>query len=203
MNNIAAPYSSQDHEFSSAVRFLDEFDRHFSHRHRFIHTWIPRFDLEEYSKNYILFGEVPGLHIKDLSITATDAHNLEITGKTLREVIEEGKKTTAKQDSNGDNSKDIDHMSVSEEAILPEIGVAESKQSETKSSQVVPVKRLISERLVGDFHRSFSFAKPIETSKIVATICDGVLKVVVPKGPVMEEKTIPITRIGSIAYAGW
>ena len=36
-------------------------------------------------------------------------------------------------------------------------------------------KRLISERAPGEFHRTFSFAKPIKTSEVTATVHHGVV----------------------------
>ena len=50
------------------------------------------------------------------------------------------------------------------------------------------------ERAYGYFERAFAFAAPVKADKIVATVTDGVLKVMVPKAemPKVEVKKIPV-----------
>lgn len=80
----AHPSNSIDHEFSSAIRYLDQFDRHFSHRHRFMNCFIPRFDLEEDAKYYYLYGEVPGAKVENITIEAHGENTLVVYGRVPR-----------------------------------------------------------------------------------------------------------------------
>lgn len=73
-----------DRNFFPVINFLDEFDRHFSHHHRFLTCYIPRFDLEEDANFYYLYGEVPGTRIEDINVEAHDDHTLVISGTTRR-----------------------------------------------------------------------------------------------------------------------
>ncbi|KAH8670148.1 hypothetical protein BGZ60DRAFT_406758 [Tricladium varicosporioides] len=73
-----------DRDFGPVINFVDEFDRHFSRRHRFVNCFIPRFDLEEDSHFYYLYGEVPGARVEDINIEAHDNHTLVIEGVTKR-----------------------------------------------------------------------------------------------------------------------
>jgi len=81
-----------DRDFSPILNYLDEFDRHFSRRHRFVNCFIPRFDLEEDENNYYLYGDIPGAGVTDINVEAHDNHTLVIWGKTQRAgpEIEEG-----------------------------------------------------------------------------------------------------------------
>jgi HSP20 family molecular chaperone IbpA len=81
-----------DRDFSPILNYLDEFDRHFSRRHRFVNCFIPRFDLEEDENNYYLYGDIPGAGVADINIEAHDNHTLVIWGKTQRAgpEVEEG-----------------------------------------------------------------------------------------------------------------
>jgi len=214
--------SASDHELNSIFHLLDELDRHLFHRRRRLHTYVPRFDLEEFSNSYVLMGEVPGLQRDDLSVIATDNHSLEVHGKTQRTEVRESNK---EPDEKLAVSKDVDILkkvkdsktieSVDQHGTNCDVGssdenprtvdasTVEKQREDKKLATEESPKRLISERVLGEFHRSFSFAKPIITSGVTATVHDGVLKVVVPKGPAPKEKAVPVTYMGNIGYAGW
>jgi HSP20 family molecular chaperone IbpA len=75
---------SIDRRFSPLLNYIDEFDRHFSHHHRFINCFIPRFDLSEDSKNYYLSGDLPGARTEDIWVSARDERTLAVEGTTHR-----------------------------------------------------------------------------------------------------------------------
>jgi HSP20 family molecular chaperone IbpA len=54
-------------------------------------------------------------------------------------------------------------------------------------------KRLYAEYGVGDFHRTFRIAEPIETDGMEASLKDGVLTVRVPKSEAARPKRIAVT----------
>ncbi|KAH8598376.1 heat shock protein-like protein 30 [Bisporella sp. PMI_857] len=191
---MTSPNSS--HEFSPIFRLIDQIDRHFSHSHRFVHTYTPRFDLEELKDSYVLYGELPGALQKDLTIIATDNHTLEISGKTER-YPEEGVTPKKQEHQNKDGASAGEDAAARSVEIHPEsgnLGIAKMSGSQPKC--------MLSERLVGDFHRSFSFPKPIEPSGVAANMQNGVIRVVVPKGPAPKERNVPVSW-SDIAYAGF
>ncbi|KAG0645057.1 hypothetical protein D0Z07_9090, partial [Hyphodiscus hymeniophilus] len=66
--------------FNTVIRHLDQFDRHFSHTHRIMNCFIPRFDLEEDAKFYY----IPGAKVDDITIEAHGQNTLVIYGRTHR-----------------------------------------------------------------------------------------------------------------------
>lgn len=228
-----------DRNFSPILNYIDEFDRHFSHRHRFMNCFIPRFDLEEDANNYFLYGEVPGARVEDITIEAHDDHTLVVYGTTHRpgHAI-----PSASRDENVSESSDPFVKVKVEDAAVPKsedgntyINVDASNAGHpAPGSQTAPVSHqqyathdysdpnpqaprpsnlinvdasnagrpyslerdqehhvhnsghgekrvLLSERLVGDFHRTFAFPAPIEEEGTRASVENGVLYLVVPK----------------------
>jgi HSP20 family molecular chaperone IbpA len=201
---MTSPGRLKDHKFGTMFRFLDEIDRHFSHSHRFLHSYIPRFDLEELEESYILMGELPGALKEDLIINTIDDHTLEISGRTTQRPIDidarlQGQHLAEKETEDSKGLKAVKSIpdDLNSESVLHE------STSITKSDTAKRTpKRLLSERLTGDFHRSFNFPKPNKSEGVVAAMENGILKVVVPKGPIREERKVPVAWM-NIAYAGW
>ncbi len=199
---------ARDHEFSPVFRFLDEIDRHFPHRHRFVHTYIPRFDLQEIKDSYVLYGELPGALQKDLTIIATDNHTLEISGHVERlqddDTVQKTEDDRDKSEVPPEHDTEAQFVEVHHEATEStgsKAAVKGEKSEEGSKMSALQPKWLLSERLVGQFHRSFSFAKPIESTGVTAIMKNGILKVVVPKGPAPKETKVPV-RWEDLFYAG-
>ena len=108
---------ASDHEFNSIFHLLDELDRHLFHRRRLLHTYVPRFDLEEFSNSYVLTGEVPGLQRSDLSLIATDNHSLEIHGQTPRAEVRESSK---EPEEDVTVSKNVDTLNEAKDSLIIE-----------------------------------------------------------------------------------
>ncbi|KAI1202025.1 30 kDa heat shock protein [Nemania serpens] len=78
--------------FGSLVRFIDDWDKHFSQQNpreprqsrRQNQTFTPRFDVRETEENYELHGELPGVEKKDISIEFSDQHTIVIRGNVER-----------------------------------------------------------------------------------------------------------------------
>lgn len=210
-----------DRDFSPILNYIDEFDRHFSHRHRFMNCFIPRFDLEEDAHNYYLYGDIPGASVNEITVEAHDNHTLVIYGKTARpgpapRKDDEGK---GKEDAEFVNVMVEDHEHVQEMGNTdhkPAVPIS-SKEDEqaavspngpyfppppTQSDQSTqphdqghasfnnaPGNQhmqsehhiLLSERLVGEFHRTFAFPQPVVEQGVRASMENGVLSLVVPK----------------------
>ncbi|PMD24599.1 HSP20-like chaperone [Hyaloscypha hepaticicola] len=118
-------------------------------------TFTPRFDVTEIDNAYELYGELPGIEQKDITIEFSDAQTLVIKGKTERQ---------------------SDKVEAPQAEATP---AAEDNTSE-KSHNPTP-KYWIAERRVGSFSRSFSFSQRIEHEAVQASLKNGILKVVVPK----------------------
>lgn len=194
-----SPSGHVGHVADPIAHLIDEIDRHFSHRLHFMHTFVPRFDLEELETSYVLYGELPGALQKDLSIVATDNHTLEVSGKTEKFSDEA---PTAKGDG-GQHGKVLKGDSEHGTDDAAATGLSEESKNFPKGKVATAFpKRLLSERHVGEFHRSFNFPKPIEAAGVVASMKNGVLRVVVPKGPAPKEKKVPV-RWEEMMYAAF
>lgn len=279
-------YSGNCHANGSPVNYLDEFDRHFSRRHRFVNCFIPRFDLEEDERNFYLYGEIPGATVGDIKIEAHNDHTLVIWGKTTRtgpEKKAEGTTETDKGDEAAEGgfvkvqAEDHEHEAAAAAAAdgKQETGpkptqpkpAAEADEAKTPTPEAIkpqseatsntattaatpktfppppeipttipssspdpaatshlratlphrfhghhdrhptvaqqtlanepPNHILLSERLVGDFHRTFAFPSPVDEDGVKASMENGVLSLVVPKRGVAEVKKgrrIPIVH---------
>jgi HSP20 family molecular chaperone IbpA len=74
---------SSDHDFTAALRFLDDYAKRIygrGHHQKAYHHFVPRFDLEQHTDTYELYGELPGFRREDIIIEAHDDHNLQISG---------------------------------------------------------------------------------------------------------------------------
>lgn len=243
-----------DRDFSPILNYLDEFDRHFSRRHRFVNCFIPRFDLEEDQHNYYLYGDIPGASVEDITVEAHDNHTLEIYGKTNRagphRADEGGQEGTgesgfvkvnvndreSERNPNRERQEENEPDSKHERREENEPDSNREKRDEkepirtptTSQTQTFPPppteansntnpnppavathpqgnaipgrphhqrmrstlphqpenpthKILLSERLVGEFHRTFAFPSAVREEGVQASMENGVLSLVVPK----------------------
>lgn len=206
-----------DRNFSPVINFLDEFDRHFSHHHRFMNCYIPRFDLEEDAQFYYLYGEVPGARTEDINVEAHDDHTLVISGTTrhpgsIHSPAHEYVKVDVPGIHNGEYFENDgayagkaavgryqDPYESTPSTTQPEASTAEisnpapARPEERQHSQrrehsedrqpPHPLQRrtLLSERLVGDFSRTFAFPTPIDEGATRASVENGLLCLIVPK----------------------
>jgi HSP20 family protein len=227
-----------DKDFSPILHYIDEFDRHFSRRHRFMTCFIPRFDLEEDAHNYYLYGDIPGANVNDITVEAHDNHTLVIYGKTVRP----GPAPREDDEGKGKGDTEFVKVMVEDHEHAQETGSTDHKpavpisSSEDQQAAVSPVgpsfpppptqpeqsmhphhqrhstytgntgsqhlqsehRILLSERLVGDFHRTFAFPQPVVEEGVRASMENGVLSLVVPKREKGEEvkkgRKVPISH---------
>jgi len=247
-----------DRDFSPILNYIDEFDRHFSRRHRFLNCFIPRFDLEEDAHNYYLYGDIPGATIDAITIEAHSNHTLVIYGKTTRsgpplppnfqegpespgeggeyvkipvedrEHPSEIQSTEHKQQAGPSTGAEITAQAQGQGQVQPattgtpyypppptqpqyqpqqQSGHPHHERHRTYSSGnpeaphfATPNQHriLLSERLVGDFHRTFAFPLPVVEDGVRASLENGVLSLVVPKkeagGEERRGRRVPITH---------
>lgn len=75
LTHIPRSLHSTDHELTSLIRILEDF----AHR-KHAAPFVPRFDLEEHTTSYELYGEFPGVKPADIVVSALDDHSLEVRG---------------------------------------------------------------------------------------------------------------------------
>jgi HSP20 family molecular chaperone IbpA len=211
-----------DRDFSPILNYIDEFDRHFSRRHRFMTCFIPRFDLEEDSQNYYLYGDIPGATANDITVEAHDNHTLVVYGRVTRPGPQP--EPTSEKDEDGQFVKvqveDHEHASEipAQTAVMPPTPQESGPLSQTpqffppppphpteqsqghkhherhhtfsaqnNENSHLPTQMhgdhriLLSERLTGDFHRTFAFPQAVVEEGVRASAENGVLTLVVPK----------------------
>ncbi|PVH76142.1 HSP20-like chaperone [Cadophora sp. DSE1049] len=210
-----------DKDFSPILNYIDEFDRHFSHRHRFMNCFIPRFDLEEDDHNYYLYGDIPGATVGEITVEANDDHTLVVYGKTGRPGPERVGEGEGMSNPEG-RAAPVQEQQQETFAPPPTAPVPPHTQtqthhhrhltspfSSTPTSPLVPQtspnghKTLLSERLTGSFHRTFAFPSAVNEKGVKASMENGVLSLVVPKREVVKgEERKKGTRI-PILKGGW
>lgn len=186
-----------DRDFSPILYYIDEFDRYFSRRHRFMNCFILRFDLVEDAHNYYLYGDIPGAVVNSITVEAHDNHILVIYGKTVRSgpTPREEDEVKGKEDVKFVNVMVKDHEDVQETGSAdykPGVPISSSEVQQAAVSPVGPsfpppptqpvqpmhprhqrhatytaapgsqhvqseYPILLSERLIGDFRRTFAF----------------------------------------------
>jgi HSP20 family molecular chaperone IbpA len=173
-------------DFTPLFRLLDDYDSHRSStgsRSQTLRAFQPKFDVREEKGNYILHGELPGIDQKDIDISFTDAQTLVIKGHTERE-YHEGT-PPSHQIENGEQQKQIEGgEQKSEEKEHTQVAKHEKKEKEQH-------QYWLSERSVGEFHRSFTFPNKVDQDAVKASLKNGILSVTVPK--VQESKGKKIT----------
>lgn len=195
-------------DFAPLFRLLDEgldLSRNTAGgRHSSVRAWSPRFDVKEHKDNYLLEGELPGIEQKNVEIEFTDPHTLVIKGRTEHEytsttpaavedtqvsgAIEEGASTPKSTESHHATVEDEDEPSTSTEVTAPK---KQQQQEVTKPAQP-QFKSWISERSVGEFHRSFSFPTRVDQDAVKASLKNGILSIVVPKASAEKMRKISI-----------
>ncbi|GAM41107.1 heat shock protein [Talaromyces pinophilus] len=180
-------------DFAPLFRLLDDYDLHRSGRSGHtaasssISSFAPRFDVRESKDAYHLDGELPGIAQKDIEIEFSDPQTLNIKGRAVREYhsnnadseSETGNspKPASVEDENNDSGKAVQKTSDKKEV---------SKQAQNN------FKYWVSERSVGEFHRSFNFPSRIDQDGVKASLKNGVLSVVVPKAAPPASRKISI-----------
>ena len=171
----ATPY---DGGFRSLFRMMDDIATNYENATpsaTSIRAFSPKFDVIEEKDAYKLHGELPGLDQKDVSIEFTDAHTLVINGHT---------------ETRYERSEPADEEDKSQKATVTDESAEKSKETAVVATEsqkdVVPsgqkkTKYWVSERSVGEFHRSFSFPGRVDQDGVKASLKNGVLSIVVPK----------------------
>ena len=163
-------------------------------------SFAPRFDVKEAKESYQLEGELPGISQENISIEFTDEHTLTIKGHSERHT-ESGTRPQAVEaaPTSDTASEQSSHQATVEDETptttneTPEAKGKEVEKPTTTTEPEAPKDRFwVSERRVGDFTRSFSFADRVDQEAVKASLKNGILSIVVPKAPRPESRRINI-----------
>ncbi|KAF2645651.1 HSP20-like chaperone [Massarina eburnea CBS 473.64] len=182
-------------EFAPLFRLMDDYDRKVfrdlpnSQSLRNIQSFTPKFDVKEAGDAYELHGEFPGVEQKDISIEWTDANTLTVSGRH-EHVREEGQRPSAAIE---DASQHYEKPTAEDEASANK---EVTKQPDTSQQEVTKnedgPKYWVSERSVGEFHRSFSFPTRVDQDAVKASLKNGILSVIVPKAKAQQPRKVTI-----------
>lgn len=184
-------------EFAPLFRLMDDYDRRvfrdIDRNFREVRSFTPKFDVRELKDAYELHGEFPGIEQKDINIEWTDQNTLTISGRheSVKEegtppqgFIEEGKEG---------EQHHYEKPSVQE---APEQGEASTdvakKEGQEVGQKIDEPKYWVSERSVGEFHRSFSFPQRVDQDNVKASLKNGILSILVPKAKAPQPRKINI-----------
>ncbi|KAH7402058.1 HSP20-like chaperone [Phaeosphaeria sp. MPI-PUGE-AT-0046c] len=192
-------------EFAPIFRLFDEYDRHafrdLDAQMQSVRSFTPKFDVKETQDAYELHGELPGVEQKDVNIEWSDSNTLTVSGRH-EHVREEGQRPERFID-NGEigQQKKIEYERAKQPSVedeTPNQGANTQVTKQPSSSQEVsnnePFKNKywVSERSVGEFHRSFAFPARVDQDAVKASLKNGILSVVVPKAKKVEKRRIEI-----------
>lgn len=164
---------SANDDFSSLFRLLNDYDHHRTVRRQpTARTFNPRFDIRESKDSYHLDGELPGIAQNDIEIEFSDPQTLVVKGRTERSYNTEPQTQTEENDSSDTVAKTTE--------------TKENSKSDSKSTYWA------SERIVGNFLRTFSFGQRVNQDAVKASLKNGILSISVPKAAVPTPKKITI-----------
>lgn len=193
-------------EFAPIFRLFDEYDRHafrdLDAQMKSVRSFTPKFDVKETQDAYELHGELPGVEQKDVNIEWSDSNTLTVSGRH-EHVREEGQRPQGfiENGENGqqkkiENEKQKEHQpSVEDEDANTQVTKQPSSSQEVSNNnnnQSFQNKYWVSERSVGEFHRSFAFPARVDQDAVKASLKNGILSVVVPKAKKVEKRKIQI-----------
>ncbi|KAL4900609.1 hypothetical protein BDW74DRAFT_170776 [Aspergillus multicolor] len=196
-------------DFAPLFQLLDDYDMHQStrrpsHKVTNVKTFAPRFDVYEQGDRYYLDGELPGVEQSDIEIEFTDPQTLVIKGRSERKYHKKQQPEPHNDDASETSSvkslqptvEDWDEMSDAAPAAEQTFastpkGKSIEKNSNTKR-QKPACKFWVSERSIGEFHRTFAFPTRVDQDSVRASLNNGILSVVLPKEPAPQLKKVRV-----------
>lgn len=181
-------------EFSPIFRLMDDYDRAarqaMSQVNTQMRTFSPKFDVKETKDAYELHGEFPGIEQKDINIEWTDGNTLTVSGRT-ESVREEGQRPQGFIEGEEHEGQKKKLQPSVEDENEGEKQVAKKGKQEVQKHEP-ETKYWVSERSVGEFHRSFSFPSRIDQDSVKASLKNGILSIIVPKAQAAKTRKINI-----------
>ncbi|KAF7164150.1 hypothetical protein CNMCM5623_008840 [Aspergillus felis] len=155
-------------DFAPLFRLLDDYDTHRSSRGQTssVRSFAPRFDVRETNDAYLLDGELPGIAQKDIDIEFSDNDTLVIKGRSEREYHSGTPEQPTQESSEKENT---------------EVIKSSDQQKQVSKHEKKQHRFWVTERSVGEFHRTFQFPTPVDQDSVKASLKNGILSIVVPK----------------------
>ncbi|EKG18584.1 Heat shock protein Hsp20 [Macrophomina phaseolina MS6] len=172
------------HEASPLFRLLDEYDRTartspFSATAQGVRSFTPKFDVIEKKEAYELHGELPGLKQENIDIAWTDSNTLTVSGRVEHRAERgEGSQGFVEGEEHGYQK--------------PSIEDEQGQKAESSTGHTDQPKYWVTERAIGEFHRSFSFPGRVDQDNVKASLKDGILTIIVPKAQAPKARRINI-----------
>jgi len=154
------------------------------------HLGRPRFNVSETKEAFLLDGELPGVtDSKQITVEWFQSQVLIIRGITKPSDAE-----SMKDPFQGDLANDLPPAKEHEEKPIPGHSKAQLEAMVEKPKPALP-RRLLSERFIGEFMRSFTFPSEVDSNGMKAHLTDGLLRITVPKmkGATEQAKQIPVS----------
>ena len=168
--------------------------------------------MREEKETYKLEGELPGIDQKDVHIEFTDPHTLVVKGRVEREssssngpAIESAPETARIIEAEHQLAASSYHKVTVEDENATSASSSAGVDTPTTSAESSPAtsnavkqaeglkhKYWVTERSVGEFHRSFSFPTRVDQDAVKASLKNGILSVLVPKVAVPQNRRIQI-----------
>lgn len=187
-------------EFSPLFRMLDDYDIHRSTRPKSRtpppRSFVPKFDVRELKDGYQLDGELPGASPQNIDVEFTDPQELVISGHVEREYNHtspdesDRTETTSNHKARQPTVEDEDEEGCKTAAAPTPTEMPPKKIR--KSNPSPKHKYWASERVVGEFQRTFTFPARVDQDGVKASFKDGILSVIVPKASVPKTKKITV-----------
>lgn len=156
----------------------------------------PRFDVKETKEAYELQGELPGVEQKDINIEWQGPDTITISGRSEHR-NERG--APPKGFVEGENAEEKSHQPTVEDEAEAEAESSKKEETAVTTTASKDVQKKpedgrywITERSVGEYHRSFSFPAPVDHDNVKASLKNGVLSIIVPKAKRLEPKKITV-----------
>ena len=208
-------------EVDSLFRLLDDASRPAHHGHRHAkRTFQPRFDVRESPEAFHLQGELPGLSQQDVQIEFADRNTLTVHGRVAREsqqgdpalasttaeskVVADAPADAAESISETSSQNGYHKATVEDETADAETATATApatpattnaepvEKTEVAKTEKDKVRYWVSERSLGEFHRSFTFPGHVDHDNVKASLKNGILNVEVPKAQPQEPRRIQV-----------
>jgi HSP20 family protein len=188
------PFTSiVDKDLGPLFQLLDNYDAHRSsygtRTPSSVRAFRPKFDVRESKDAYELYGELCGVEQDDISIDFADPHTIVIKGR-----VERDPKARITGEVKGDNHS-YHKPTVEDEADDGgNAGTGAVTKTDTQNdTDGDGVKYWVTERSVGEFHRSFSFPSRVDQDAVKASLRNGILSIVIPKAQAPKTRRIQIS----------
>ena len=182
-----------NNDLGPLFQLLDNYDVHrSSHGARTqssVRAFQPKFDVRESKNAYELYGELCGVEQDDISIDFADSHTIVIKGR-----VERDPRARITEEVKGDD--DSYHKPTVEDEIddAGNAGTPVVSKTDTRNgTDSNGVKFWVTERSVGEFHRSFSFPSRVDQDAVKASLRNGILSIIIPKAQALKTRRIQIS----------